>query len=316
MYALGVTDSPHNPADYPPFGVTVDLVIFSIINKSLRILLIQRDEPPFLGKWALPGGFVLKDENLEQAARRELAEETSIGKEAGPLEQLGTYGHPDRDPRQRVVTVAYWGIAHDLPEPKGGGDARYAEHVPVTEIASGSIRLAFDHNKILADAVERLRHKVSYTPLATRFCAKEFTISELRSAYDTIWHDSSKFADLESAQPKDRHFERPKLSLVAPETKQSYAIASAPLEMPESPPIALAKPFKESAYTKLDTGNFQRSVLQINGFLQPTGKKSSPSTSGGRPAELFTTGDLEELTPPIHPKTTKPKPRPKPKPKK
>ena len=307
MYALGVTDQPHNPSDYPPFGVTVDLVVFSIINKSLRILLIQRDQTPFLGKWALPGGFVLPHENLEQAARRELAEETNIGKEVGHLEQLGTYGHPDRDPRQRVVTVAYWGIAHDLPEPQGGSDARYAEHVPVAEVASGNIRLAFDHNKILTDAIRRIHHKISYTPLATRFCAKEFTISELRSAYDAIWQDTIEFTNLENIKPIPATFEQPKLSLVTPDLKMKYQIASAPPKVANPPALTLAKPIKGSDYTKLDTGNFQRSVLQIEGFLQSTGKKSSPSASGGRPAELYTAGDIKELTPPIHPKTPKPK---------
>ena len=303
-YALNVTDPTHNPSDYPPFGVTVDLVVFSIINKSLRILLIQRDQTPFLGKWALPGGFVLPHENLEQAARRELAEETNIGKEVGHLEQLGTYGEPDRDPRQRVVTVAYWGIAHDLPEPQGGGDARYAEHVPVAEIASGNIRLAFDHNKILTDAIKRLHHKVSYTPLATRFCANEFTISELRSAYDTIWQDTSQFTENQTVAQEP--FEKPQLSLAAPQSVPPGKL-DFPIHALKQPNLKLVDQPKELTYTKLDSGNFQRSVLQVVDFLKDTGKKSSPSKSGGRPATLYQRGDLTELNPPIHPKNPKPK---------
>ena len=181
------TPSGYDPHAYPPFAVTVDIVVMTITESDLRVLLIRRAIPPFRDSWALPGGFVRPDEDLDTAAARELAEETSISQEPEHLEQFGTYGHPDRDPRMRVVSVGYWAIVPDLPTPKGGSDAAYAELVPVAELESGRIRLAFDHDRIVADAIARARSRLEDTTIATRFCPPEFTISDLRRVYDAVW---------------------------------------------------------------------------------------------------------------------------------
>ena len=181
------TPSGYDPHAFPPFAVTVDIVVMTITEGDLRVLLIRRAVPPFRDSWALPGGFVRPDEDLGTAAARELAEETSINQEPGHLEQFGTYGHPDRDPRMRVVSVGYWAIVPDLPTPKGGSDAAYAELVPVAELESGRIRLAFDHDRIVADGIARARSRLEATTIATRFCPPEFTISDLRRVYDAVW---------------------------------------------------------------------------------------------------------------------------------
>ena len=116
-----MTENPYNPADYPSFAVTVDIVILTVVEGILKVLLIQRGQGPFRDAWALPGGFVLENEDLYDAALRELKEETNISGTRMHLEQLGTYGTPDRDPRMRVVTVAYWAVVPNLDEPTGGG---------------------------------------------------------------------------------------------------------------------------------------------------------------------------------------------------
>ena len=150
------------PEDYDagafaPFAVTVDIVLLTWVEHQLNVLLIQRGKPPFEGAWALPGGFVEPDEDLDEAAARELLEETGIGLEPGGLLQVGAYGHPDRDPRMRVVTVAYGVLVAELAQvPRGGSDAARAELVPVAELQSARVRLAFDHRRILEDAVPRL----------------------------------------------------------------------------------------------------------------------------------------------------------------
>ena len=139
------------------FAVTVDIVLVTVVQRRLKVLLIQRGNPPYEGAWALPGGFVEPDEDLAEAAARELREETGIGVKLDSLRQVGAYGHPDRDPRMRVVTVAYGAIVERLAEaPRGGSDAAHAGLVPVAEVQSGRVTLAFDHRQIVEDAVSRL----------------------------------------------------------------------------------------------------------------------------------------------------------------
>lgn len=173
----------YDPRDYPPFAVTVDLVVLTIRAGTLTVLLVTRGEAPALGMRAFPGGFVRPSEDLTAAAARELAEETGLGPGEVHLEQLASYGAPDRDPRMRVVTVAYLALAPGMPAPRPGGDAAGADWVPVTQAGP----LAFDHGQILADGLERARAKLEYTPLATAFCPPEFTIAQLRGVYETVW---------------------------------------------------------------------------------------------------------------------------------
>ncbi|MFI5691987.1 NUDIX hydrolase [Kribbella sp. NPDC051586] len=171
--------------DFEPLGLAADLVILTVRDSRLEVLLIKRGIAPYQGRWALPGGFVRPDEDLETTARRELAEETGLPSERIHLEQVATYGAPDRDPRGRVVSVAYLALVPDLPAPVAGSDAASAHWVAVAEVDAG--RLAFDHHRILADGVERARAKLEYSPLATAFCPPEFTISELRGIYEAVW---------------------------------------------------------------------------------------------------------------------------------
>lgn len=172
--------------EYPPIAVTVDLVVLTVRDGTFQVLAIRRGEEPFLGRWALPGGFLRPDEDLLAAAARELEEETALSAERVHLEQLASYGAPDRDPRMRTVTVAYIALAPDLPTPTAGSDAAEAHWRPVDALLSEG-DLAFDHARILRDGVERARAKLEYTPLAAAFCPPEFTISELRRVYEVVW---------------------------------------------------------------------------------------------------------------------------------
>ncbi len=196
----------YDPRAFDPIGVTVDVVALTIRDGALHVLLVQRGVPPFEDRWALPGGFVKtrpgtggqrQEEDLDEAAIRELGEETGTELGRFHLEQLGAYGTPGRDPRMRVISVAYLAFAPELPDPRPGTDARAAAWVPVSELGiagnggtqrPGTTRkLAFDHARILADGLERARSKLEYTPLATAFTGEQFTISELRAVYETVW---------------------------------------------------------------------------------------------------------------------------------
>jgi 8-oxo-dGTP diphosphatase len=178
----------YDPRVYAPVAVTVDLVVLTIREDRLAVLLVTRGEPPFTGQLALPGGFIRPDEGLAQAACRELAEETGVPAGLVHLEQLASYGDPGRDPRMRVVTVAYLALAPRLPVPLAGTDAAAAGWAPTEDmLADPPSGLAFDHHRILADGVERARSKLEYTPLAAAFCAERFTIGQLRRVYEVVW---------------------------------------------------------------------------------------------------------------------------------
>ncbi|MFD0276143.1 NUDIX domain-containing protein [Kitasatospora sp. NPDC127111] len=269
----------YDPRAYTPVAVTVDVVALTLRHGSLHVLLVERAAPPYQGSWALPGGFLRAgEEGLDEAAARELAEETGLHGSADAeaalsrihLEQLGTYGAPDRDPRMHVVSVAYLAFAPDLPDPRAGSDAATAAWHPVSALelrpstgrsrAAGEpvdthgggvdgptgpqperstpITLAFDHARILADGLDRARDKIEYSPLATAFLQHDFTIPELRAVYEAVWDE------------------------------------------------------------KLHPGNFHRKVLSVPGFVESTGTTTERGGARGGPrARTYHAGDARLLHP-------------------
>ena len=177
----------------PVFAVAVNVVALMLRDDQLSVLLIKRGEEPFKGRWSLPGGFVQRgperpDESLEDATRREFVEETGIKLDAAYISQLGAYGDPGRDPRGNVVTVAYLAAAPRSSRPKAGGDASYARWMHVsTVVEAGEGALAFDHGRVLADAVQRTSELVESTALGVAFCPYWFTIPYLRRVYENLW---------------------------------------------------------------------------------------------------------------------------------
>lgn len=167
--------------EYPHPAVTVDAVVFGYDDADLKVLLIQREQPPYRGKWALPGGFVRLEEKLEHAARRELHEETGIT--APYLEQLYTFGEPKRDPRERVISVAYYALVkltdHAV---RAASDALNVAWFPVADLP----RLAFDHEEILETALRRLKGKIRYEPVGFELLPEKFPLSEFQHLYETI----------------------------------------------------------------------------------------------------------------------------------
>jgi 8-oxo-dGTP diphosphatase len=172
----------------PPVLLAVDLVILTLRASRLHVLLVERGVEPYQGAWALPGGFLNHaEEDLAAAAHRELAEEASMDVDTLHLENLGVYGAPERDPRGRVVSVAYLAIAPELPEPTAGTDAAGARWQRTDQVLSGELELAFDHREIVADGVERARTKLERSSLATAFCGPTFTITDLQRVYEAVW---------------------------------------------------------------------------------------------------------------------------------
>jgi 8-oxo-dGTP diphosphatase len=272
MMAAMTESELYDPARFPAFAVTVDLVVLTVRESQLSALMIRRGEQPYAARTALPGGFVRPGESLGEAAERELAEETGLADLPVHLEQLATYGAVDRDPRMRVVSVAYLALAPDLPAPTAGGDAADAHWAPVAQLlpdlfpnahesepdghqgtrsatadgrgsgsgggtGAGRAAFAFDHEQILADGVERARSKLEYTPLAAAFCPPEFTVGELRRVYEAVWG------------------------------------------------------------VALDPRNFHRKVTGTPGYVLPAG--GTTTRQGGRPAQLFKRGDVTLLNPPM-----------------
>lgn len=189
----------YDPYVFEPTAVTVDVVAMTVRGGLPHVLLGRRTLHPHLGRWALPGGFIRTregahgpaDADLPEAALRVLTEKTPLPAEIH-LEQLGTYGAIDRDPRMRVISVAYMVLAPDLPDPSTGRDTAEASWVPWTALGHGEgadteHELAFDHARILGDAVERARSKLEYTALATAFLPPAFTITALRGVYEAVW---------------------------------------------------------------------------------------------------------------------------------
>lgn len=179
---------PEEPWSPPPVLLTVDLVILTLRGGELHVLLVQRGEEPFQGELALPGGFLQDSgEAILTAAYRELREETTLESARLHLEQLAVYGDPGRDPRGRVVSVAHLAIAPGLPEPVAGTDAADASWVPAEAVLTGQAKLAFDHQRIVVDGIERARTKLEHSALATAFCDELFAITDLQQVYEAVW---------------------------------------------------------------------------------------------------------------------------------
>ena len=229
----------YDPSQFPAFAVTVDIVILTMASGSLNVLLVQRGEDPYAGYWAIPGGFKRPNETLDEAAKRELREETGV--DAPPvLAQFGAYGDPGRDPRMNVVTVGYLAVLRDVGAITAGTDAAEAALTPVADVLGGKLQLAFDHGQIVRDAIERVRLELEASGIATAFVGQTFTMAELRSVYEAIWG------------------------------------------------------------VQLDAANFRRSMLAEDGFVVPTGRRSRPGSTGGRPAELYRAGRAWSHGSPIH----------------
>jgi 8-oxo-dGTP diphosphatase len=176
----------YDPSEFPAFAVTVDVVILTMSDAQLHVLLVQRGVPPFEGMWAIPGGFKRPTETLDEAAERELVEETGV-EGRSVLRQFGAYGDPGRDPRMDVVTVAYLAVLREVRGVVGGTDAAAADLVPAEDVLNGGIELAFDHTRIVRDAVERVRGDLERTGLATAFVGTTFTLAQLRMVYEAVW---------------------------------------------------------------------------------------------------------------------------------
>lgn len=178
--------------EYTKLGVTVDTVIFTIKDNELKVLLIKRNLNPFKGSWALPGGFVREKENLDQAAKRELEEETGVKNVY--LEQLYSFGEVARDPRGKIITIAYMALVNsEQVNLKATSDASDAQWFSMLKLP----KLAFDHDKIISYALKRLKWKFEYTTVAFSLLSKKFAISEIQKIYEIVFHkgfDKRNFA--------------------------------------------------------------------------------------------------------------------------
>jgi len=193
---------------FPAFAVTVDVVILSVVDGQLLVLLVRRQADPYGGQWALPGGFKRPDESFDDAAARELREETAVIAPAH-LAQFGAYGDPDRDPRGNIVTVGYLAVTSEVGAIEPGTDADDARLFPVADVLAGDIELAFDHGRILRDAVERAGDQLEESDLATAFVGPRFTLSELQGIYEAVWGDQLDTANFRrslSMAPSDSDY--------------------------------------------------------------------------------------------------------------
>jgi 8-oxo-dGTP diphosphatase len=184
------------------FAVTVDVVILTVVERSLQVLLVRRGGEPFAGRWAIPGGFKRPDETLDEAAIRELYEETGV-RAPKHLGQFGSYGDPGRDPRGNVVSVGYLAVTPEVGRLVAGTDAAEARLWPVAGVLAGDPKLAFDHRRILAEAVEQARRDLEGSDLATAFVGPTFTLGELQSVYEAIWGEPLDAANFRRSMAVD-----------------------------------------------------------------------------------------------------------------
>jgi 8-oxo-dGTP diphosphatase len=217
--------------------LAVDLAILTVREDALQVLVITRANDPFRGRPALPGGFLRDDEDIPDAAVRELAEETGLDGTRLHLEQLRAYGAPDRDPRGRVVSVAFLAIMPDLPLPTAGSDASSAAWAPVDEVRG---TLSFDHDQILDEAVERARTRLEFTTLATTFCPAAFTIGDLRNVYEVVWGRSLDPRNFNRKVLNTPGFVEPTGDRRTPEVGRPAALYRAGGEQALNPPLLRA----------------------------------------------------------------------------
>ncbi len=270
-------DPDHDPTTGPTCRVAADIVVFTIREGRFQVLLVERgqDTDAFRGWDALPGGLMRSDESAEEAARRELREETGVETAGMHLEQLATYSDPDRDPRNRVVSVAFLAVLPDVGPVHGGTDAADAFWVSVTELEDDIAeqpaslrRLAFDHDQIFGDAVTRARAKFEYTTVATRFCPPEFTMNDLRHVYAAVWN--AELDDLDAANFRrkveriegfvhklDRTTREPSQPWSEPDARESWSLQlleNRRLSSPMLLDVATGGPTLAAASTTADTG--------------------------------------------------------------
>jgi 8-oxo-dGTP diphosphatase len=205
----------YDATDYPHFAVTVDVVVLTIVDEQLQVVLVQRRDDPYRGLWALPGGFKRPDETLADAASRELQEETGV-EAAAYLSEFGAYGDPGRDPRMNVVTVGFLAVLRDVGELAADTDAESARLWPVAEVLGGDMELAFDHAKILHDAVERARRDLETTSLAKAFVGPTFTLKSLRNVFEAVWETELDAANFHRTMTRSAGLVRPTGQRVPP----------------------------------------------------------------------------------------------------
>lgn len=224
---------------YPHPAMTADCVVFSFDEQKLKVLLIQRGVDPYKGKWAFPGGFMKIDETIEECARRELMEET--GMELDFIKQMGVFSKVDRDPRERVVTVAFYALAPWVMV-SGGDDASDAQWFPVDEVPP----LAFDHWEILCQAMERIREDIHFEPIGFDLMGEEFSIGRLQRLYESIL--GVKF--------DRRNFVRKMMATGILQEVPSRAAGNADVQMP----LSVGRPgrkyrFDKEKYEEMKRGN-------------------------------------------------------------
>jgi 8-oxo-dGTP diphosphatase len=229
--------------------VAVDLVIFTVRDDRLDVLLIERGQEPFEGWPALPGGYVRVGEHLDAAALRELREETGVDGSRLHLEQFRTYGDPERDPRGRIITVAYLALGPDLPIARAGTDARAADWVSVEAVLDGQVTLAFDHAAILREALERARSQLEYTTVAAAFCTEPFTVAELRHVYEVVWGFKLDPSNFRRKVTKAHGFLEPTGENRSPEIGRPAALYRCGAARLLSPPLLRSSDVADSQFT-------------------------------------------------------------------
>ena len=268
-----MTANSYDPSEFPPFAVTVDIAVFTLMDlpvppksgqaprKELAAVLIVRGGDTEAGRYALPGGFVHIDEDLSAAALRELHEEAGLELPTSAIHQFRAYGDPDRDPRMRVVTVAHTALTSIDVALEAGTDAKEVEIVPVRRILDGEISLAFDHDQILRDALEFVQVLVEETSVILELCPESFTLTELRHACEAVWGYEVDRATFNKRVLNIEGF------LEAEDSEISYSSPS---------------------------GDFEMLSLSLQSLEMPL----KPSTRG-RPAKHYRRGWAETLHPPL-----------------